>query len=93
MTEACLLGMAGGVVAIAVCSATMRLMMALPGDPGEEVDLAIDGRVLLFTLTLGLATSFLFGLVPAMQGARSGSAARLQEQSGRTSVSRRSRAS
>jgi predicted permease len=68
----------------------MRLMMALPGDPGEEVDLAIDGRVLLFTLTLGLATSFLFGLVPAIQGARSGSGARLQEQSGRTSVSRRS---
>jgi predicted permease len=90
MTEACLLGMAGGVVAIAVCSATMRLMMALPGgDPGEEVDLTVDARVLLFTLTLGLATALLFGLFPAVQGARAGTAVRLQEQSARTSVSRR----
>jgi len=89
LSEACLLGIAGGVAAIAVCSATVRLILwLLPTDDSRALDLAVDGRVLLFTLALGLATGFFFGLFPALHGVRAGIAAGLQAQSGRTSGSR-----
>jgi predicted permease len=89
LAEACLLGVTGGVAAIAVCSATLRLILWLmPTDQSAGLDLGIDMRVLLFTLSLGFVAGILFGMFPAVYGARAGILAGLQAQSTRTSGSR-----
>ncbi|HEY7191324.1 MAG TPA: ABC transporter permease [Vicinamibacterales bacterium] len=88
LTEACLLGLAGGIAAIAVCDATMRWMMWLLPDDG--IGLAVDYRVLLFALSLGLISGCFFGLFPALHGSRATVTSGLQAQPGRTSGSRRS---
>jgi putative ABC transport system permease protein len=88
LSEACLLGVAGGIAAIAVCSATLRLLESLMPTDGGELDFAIDTRLLLFALTLGLASGLFFGFFPALHGVRAGLAAGMQAQSGRTSGTR-----
>jgi predicted permease len=86
LVEACLLGLAGATAAIAVSDATLRWMNWLLPDDGLE--LAVDGRVLLFALSLGLVSGCLFGLLPALHGARASVTSHLQGQPGRTSGSR-----
>jgi putative ABC transport system permease protein len=86
LTEACLLGLAGGVAAIAVCDATLRWMMWLIPDDG--IDLAVDAPVLLFAVSLGLISGVLFGIFPAIHGVRASTTAGLHAQPGRTSGSR-----
>ncbi|MCY1022530.1 ABC transporter permease [Pyxidicoccus sp. MSG2] len=46
------------------------LVMLAPHDMPRLAEVSIDVRVLVFTFVLGLATSFLFGLVPALQTSR-----------------------
>jgi predicted permease len=46
------------------------LVMLAPRDLPRLAEVSIDGRVLAFTFVLGLAASFLFGLVPALQTSR-----------------------
>jgi predicted permease len=87
LTEACLLGIAGGVAAIFVCGATLRWMMWLVPD---DIELAVDAPVLLFALSLGLISGCLFGLFPAIHGVRSSVVSGLHAQPGRTSGSRSS---
>ncbi len=55
------------------------------GNPSARIDLAqgIDGRVLLFTLGVGLLTTFLFGLLPALRAARVDPCAELKANAGR----------
>ena len=87
LSEACLLGVAGGIAAIAVCGATLRLIQTLmPAD--QQFDLAVDVRLLLFSLSLGLVSGVFFGFFPALHGIRGGISAGLQAQSGRTSGTR-----
>jgi putative ABC transport system permease protein len=86
LIEACLLGLAGGAAAIAVSDATLRWMMWLIPDDGFE--LGVDGRVLLFALSLGLVSGCFFGLFPALHGVRGSVTSGLQGQPGRTSGSR-----
>jgi putative ABC transport system permease protein len=87
LTESVLLALAGGALGLLVAHGALRLMRAsldprvLPG----YVDLSLDGRVLLFTLLVAVATGVLFGLAPAWQTAR-GALAQLRD-GGRTSVS------
>lgn len=54
------------------------------GNPSARIDLAqgIDGRVLLFTLGVGLLTTFLFGLLPALRAARVDPCAELKDNAG-----------
>jgi predicted permease len=86
LIEACLLGLAGGVAAIAVCGATLRWMMWLM--PNDGIELAVDTPVLLFALALGLISGCFFGAFPAIHGARASVMSALQAQPGRTSGSR-----
>jgi predicted permease len=88
LTEACLLGLAGGVAAIAVSGATLRWMTWLLPDDG--FDLRVDLPVLLFALALGIISGCFFGLFPALHGVRANVVSGLHAQPGRTSGSRSS---
>jgi len=88
LTEACLLGLAGGVAAIAVSDATLRWMMWLLPDDG--FDLRVDLPVRLFALTLGILSGCFFGLFPALHGVRASVVSGLHAQPGRTSGTRSS---
>jgi predicted permease len=89
LVETCVLGMLGGLCALAVAQATLGGLMAImPPDDGPLLDFEINTAVLLFTLALGVGTSLLFGLFPAVHGVRRAVATGLHAQSGRTTVSR-----
>lgn len=68
MTESALLAFVGGGVGLLVASLLNRLCIAfIPRTSTLDPDLRLDAPVLGFTLLLSLATSVLFGLVPALQ--------------------------
>jgi predicted permease len=71
LTEACLLGVLGGLAALAVSKGTLAWLTTLfPVEDRSTIPFAVDTRVLLFTLALGLATGVGFGLFPALYGTR-----------------------
>lgn len=77
--ESALLVAAGGTLGLAWSAAGARAMaaMALPqGSP--DLDLSVDGSVVLFALGISAATTFAFGLLPAVQLFRRGSDAALR---------------
>ncbi len=71
LTESVLLACIGGAVGLVVAYASIRGLVAMnPGNIPGIAALAIDARVVLFTLVISLATGVLFGLVPALQTSR-----------------------
>jgi predicted permease len=71
MTESILLGCLGGAAALGVGWAALKWMVALqPEGISRLLTIRLDGRVLLFTLALSVGTAILFGLAPALAGAR-----------------------
>jgi putative ABC transport system permease protein len=89
LTESVLLSIAGGVCGLILGMVGIRALLAvntagLPrvGEAGSVV--TMDWRVLLFTMTLAIATGVLFGLVPALQAAGSDLHGTLKESSSRS---------
>ena len=72
LTENVLLSICGGVLGLALGLALKAgLIAALPPfSLPREADLALDTRVLLFTLLLAVFTGVIFGLAPALQATR-----------------------
>lgn len=74
MTENLVLCAGGGAAAIFVCYAGNRVLeAAVPGLPFGEMlrfELPMDFRVLIFSGLVAVATSLVFGLLPAWQGSR-----------------------
>jgi putative ABC transport system permease protein len=70
-TESLLLAMGGAIVGLAVAYAGLRTLVAL--DPTSLPPLApvtLDGTVVVFALALGVLTTLLFGLLPALRTLR-----------------------
>ncbi len=89
LTESVVLSLAGGAVGLVLGIFGIRALLAIntAGLPriGQDGSLVgVDWRVLGFTLLVSLATGILFGLVPALQGARADLSSTLKESSGRT---------
>ncbi len=57
-----------GVAIAQAATAYVSQLIRLPSDLPLSVDLRIDDRVLLFTMTIGVLTSLLVGVVPARRG-------------------------
>jgi len=71
LTESVALGLLGAVAGLAVAYGAVRGFVAfLPAHLPRVEAIAIDGRVLAFTLGLSLVTSFIFGLLPAVRSSR-----------------------
>ena len=71
LTESVLLGAIGGAAGLGLAWVGLRAILgAAPPDMPRLDAIALDGRVLAFTMALSLATGLLFGLVPALQLAR-----------------------
>ena len=90
LTESVLLSVVASLVGLGLAAVATRAIVALipPTFPARAItDVAIDGRVLAFTVAIALVTGIAFGLVPALsisrgalhdtlkEGGRSGSAA------------------
>ncbi len=89
LAESLLLGLAGGVVAVPLALAAVRLLVRFgPQELPRLHEVAVDGAVLSFGLMVSLVAGLFFGLLPALRagaipasaslsdGARGASAAR-----------------
>ncbi|HKV06702.1 MAG TPA: ABC transporter permease, partial [Thermoanaerobaculia bacterium] len=71
LTENLVLGMAGVVAGLGLAYALLKgIVAAAPATLPRLDQVRLDGPVLLFALALGLASSLVFGLVPAFRVAR-----------------------
>ena len=68
LTESLMLSAVGGVAGVLLASWLMRLFLSLSPVLPRVQTISIDGRILLFTLTIAMITGVLFGLAPARQG-------------------------
>ena len=68
LTETLLLALAGGAAGLLLAQWGVDALLALnPGDLPTTQRIALDGRVLAFSLGLSALTGFVFGIVPALQ--------------------------
>ena len=71
LTESCVLAGSAGLAGLVLASALVHALAALSPATLPRIDeMRIDLSVLLFTLGLSLASTVLFGLIPAMHGSR-----------------------
>ena len=94
LTESALLSLTGGGLGLVLGMFGIRALLALDtvsyariGDHGSAV--TVDWRVLSFTIVLSLATSVLFGLVPAIEALQVDLSEALKEGSERSGTGRR----
>jgi putative ABC transport system permease protein len=93
LTESLVLSLAGGALGLVLGSAGVRALLilnqgGLPRIGPYGAGIALDWRVLTFTLLVALATGLLFGVLPALQASRAGLVSvRMAEGSGRTGTS------
>ena len=89
LNESLLLGVIGGGGGILVATGIVQAVATwAPGTLPRLADVAIDDRVLGYTILLSIATGLLFGIVPALQSARADVNATLKG-NGRTGSARK----
>jgi len=89
LTESVVLGMAGGALGLLCALWTADALPSfLPAEQARLLDAGVDWRVLSFTTAIALASGLIFGLAPALHGARS-SAARALRSDARAGETRR----
>lgn len=72
LTESLLLSVIGGLLGSIIGILAVRYLIAFtPANVPKPDNIGIDAPVLLFTLFLAVFTSFIFGLVPAIQASKS----------------------
>ena len=88
LTESAVLSLAAAAVGVVVAVLAERsLVQLLPAQMPRSEAINIDGRVLLFSLTIAVVTSVIFGLAPALQTSRLDANALKQDgRSGETTV-------
>jgi predicted permease len=90
LTESALLSLAGGTAGVVLASAGIALFSRFgPADIPRLAEVSLDVRVLGFAIAISLVTGLLFGLMPALQAARSDIVTRLRESGPGVSEGRR----
>lgn len=86
LTESLLLSLAGGAVGVVLAFWGTSVLVAFkPENLPRLSEIAVDGRVLLFTVGVSILTGLIFGLAPAWAAAREGIADAIKE-GGRSST-------
>jgi predicted permease len=68
LTESIILGIAGGTLGLGLAKLSMMALLKGLSDALPRTDeIAIDGRVLLFTAVISIVTGIVFGLAPALR--------------------------
>jgi predicted permease len=68
LMESVLLGLAGGVMGLGLAYGALKVLVSIaPASLPRLQDIAIDPRVLLFTLAISLFAGLLFGLIPVVK--------------------------
>ncbi len=89
LIESALLGLMGGVLAVGVAYAGLRLLVAIgPADLPRLSEISLDARSLGFTFVLSVISGLLFGSIPAWKYARARAAAVIPGASRTASVGR-----
>jgi putative ABC transport system permease protein len=71
LTESVMLALLGGVVGLAVGAVGVRaLLLMLPAGMPRVTEVAIDARVMAFTMLIALTTGVAFGTAPALRASR-----------------------
>jgi putative ABC transport system permease protein len=92
LTESLLLAAAGALAGLAVAHAGTRLLVRFGPPAIPRLDqTSVDTPVLLFAAAMTVGVGILFGLAPALVGARAGAQGALREASARVSAGLRSR--
>jgi predicted permease len=83
LTESVLLACVGGVAGVLLAIWIIQLLLAFkpPIDFPLAIDVSVDWRVLLFSLSVSLVAGAIFGLAPALQATRPGLTQALRETS------------
>jgi len=83
LTESLLLALLAGTLGILLAYwGKTALASLLPPFFARNLNLRLDGRVLLYTLVLALAATIVFGLIPALQASRTDRMAALKDRTG-----------
>jgi putative ABC transport system permease protein len=70
LTETTVLSLLGGALGLFIAFWTVGVLVKLGGDSIPRANtISLDGRVVVFTFLVSLATGVLFGLLPALRGA------------------------
>jgi putative ABC transport system permease protein len=68
LLESIFLGVAGGILGLGLAYGALKVLVSIaPASLPRLQDIAIDPRVLLFTLTISLGAGLLFGLIPVLK--------------------------
>lgn len=68
LTESVILGLGGAILGVPIAMWALKIFIALNAQNLPRIQNAgLDGTVLLFTAGIGLITSFVFGLIPALR--------------------------
>ena len=85
LTESVLLSVVGGIVGLGLAWTLVQAFQASPPPAGAlpvTIDLAIDRRVLLFSIALSLIAGLVFGVAPALKASRPSLVPALKDASG-----------
>lgn len=90
LTESVLLSLVGGIAGMLLAVWIIQLLLAFkpPIDFPLSLDVAVDWRVLLFSVSVSLVAGAIFGLAPALQATRPGLSQALRETSAQGGASR-----
>ncbi len=93
LVESGLLALAGGLLGLALAYWISRGLIRLaPSEPmRQSLSATPDARILLFVLAVSAGTALLFGLVPALQAARTDLVSTMKQQSGAAGAGQGSR--
>lgn len=92
LIESLILGLAGGALGLAVARGAVWLVAKLgPASVPRLTHAKVDGRLFLFALALSVLSGVLFGVAPALEGARANISAALMEVGRGGSAGRRAR--
>ena len=94
LTESLVLAGTGGALGLALGWLGIRALLSvntagLPRVGADGADVGLDWRVVLFTVGLSVVTGVIFGLIPALQSARTDLASTLKESGGRSGTGSR----